>query len=240
MIRALKKQLWRVIGMRGVTEYVREMVERGDCKTALDIGCGNLSAVSQFRPRLRTAGLDAAESALELSRSLRQHDDYILADIAKMNVDEVFAKTGGRRFDLVLMCDLIEHLSKRNGLELLEKCERLSSKYIIVATPNGFLEQGPEHGNEYQRHLSGWFRHDFEGLGYTVRGTMGTKFLRGYAALPKYNFPGSLKLDWVLAWLIRAERHPRHAFSLIAVKDVRGVPARLPYVRPAAAEPQMK
>ncbi len=223
----MKKLLWRIIGMRGVADYVRALVQSGECKRALDIGCGASSQLSQFRPALCTAGLDASEAALAEARKLGQHDHYILADISRMDVDAVLEEVKGQPFDLVLLCDLIEHLPKRRGFELLEKCERLSSKYIIVATPNGFLEQGPEGGNEYQRHLSGWFRHDFEGLGYAVRGTMGTKFLRGYAAQPKWRFPGAIKLDWVLGWALRAEKRPRFAFSLIAIKDLRGVPARL-------------
>jgi|GEM_PF-328406 len=223
----MKKLLWRMIGMRGASDYIQGMIHAGEIKRALDIGCGASSQLSQFRPTLWTAGLDASEPALIQARRLEQHDQYIRADISKMDVDAVLEEVGGRPFDLVLMCDLIEHLPKRNGFELLEKCERLSQKYIIVATPNGFLEQGPEGGNEYQRHLSGWFRHDFEGMGYTVRGAMGTKLLRGYASQPKWDFPGAIKLDWVLGWALRAERHPRFAFSLVAIKDLRGSPARL-------------
>ena len=123
--------------------------------------------------------------------------------------------------------DVIEHFPKRQGFELLERCERLTCKYIVVFTPNGFVEQGPEHGNEFQRHLSGWFIHDFEGLGYAVRGAIGAKVFRGYNGLVRYHFPGAAFCDVLLAWLLRIERKPRRAFSLIAIKDVRGVPARL-------------
>ena len=114
----------------------------------------------------------------------------------------------------------------RLGFELLEKCERLTCKYIMVITPNGFLEQGPEFGNEFQRHLSGWFAHDFESIAYTVHGSC-TKILRGYAFRPRYNFPGALKCDAVLAWLLRVDKNHHRAFSLIAIKDIRAVPARL-------------
>lgn len=227
MIRKLKRAVWRLMDLRGGADYVRDLIQRGDCQTALDIGCGHSSVLSQFRPTLHTIGLDASEAALELARTERQHDDYIVADISKIDTNAILKRVGGRPFDLVTLVDLIEHLPKRQGFELLEACERLSCKYIMVITPNGFLEQGPEYGNEYQRHLSGWFPHDFQGLGYTVYGTMGTKFLRGYAALPKYNFPGVNKCDWVLSWLLQTKKRHRWAFSLIALKDVRGVPARL-------------
>jgi len=146
-----------------------------------------------------------------------------------MNPEALLEQFGGRPFDLVTLFDVIEHFPKRQGFELLEKCERLTSKYILVQTPNGFMHQGPDHGNEFQRHHSGWFDHDFEGLAYTVYGTA-TKALRGSVDSPNFNllnFPGAVKCDAVLAWLLRVEKHHQRAFGLIAVKDVRGIPARL-------------
>ena len=122
---------------------------------------------------------------------------------------------------------LDEHLPKSKGYEILERCEQLTSKYIILETPNGFVEQGPEFGNEFQRHLSGWFIHDFEGRGYRVHGTLGTRYFRGYAGGAKYDFPGCILLDEMLTLFLRVNRSPRHAFNLVAIKDVRGVPARL-------------
>jgi hypothetical protein len=227
LISRLRKFAKKIISMRSFDDDVLEMIARGDCRTALDIGCGSYSAIGRFRPRIRTVGVDAFESALAQSRALGQHDDYVLADILKLSPEALLERVGGQRFDLVTLMDVIEHLPKRQGFELLEACERLTCKYIVVHTPNGFLEQGPEGGNEFQRHLSGWYAHDFEGLGYMVRGSMGTKLLRGYAARPRVNFPGVLKCDAILAWLLRAEKKHRRAFSLMAIKDVRGVPARL-------------
>jgi len=155
------------------------------------------------------------------------HDHYILADIIKDDLDDVLTKFDGRKFDLVTLYDVIEHLPKKLGYELLERCERLTSKYVLLQTPNGFLEQGPEFENQHMRHLSGWFPHDFIGLGYQVYGSVGTKYLRGYAAGPKYNFFGWQTCDVALARLLRVHKYPKRAFSLVAIKDVRGVPARL-------------
>ena len=145
-------------------------------------------------------------------------DSYIQADILSDNLDATF--------DLVTLYGLIEHLPKAKGFELLDRVERLSAKFILLETPHGFVPQGPEFGNDYQRHRSGWFIHEFEGHGYTVHGTTGTRYLRGYMAGPVYGFPGCLLLDEALTLLLRINRKPKHAFNLLAVKDVRGVPAR--------------
>jgi Methyltransferase domain len=216
----------RLIGVRSITEHLQHAIQHGGCRTALDIGCGVNSFLTPFRPGLRTMGLDVFEEAIVQARKRNLHDDYVLADILKVSPETIIQRVGGQSFDLVTLFDVVEHFPKRQGYEVLERCERLTSKYVVVHTPSGFLEQGPEEGNEFQRHLSGWFPHDFEGLGYTVYGTIGTKVLRGYASRYRYNFPGIATCDLVLAWLMRVQKKPTRAFSLIAIKDVRGVPAR--------------
>lgn len=217
----------RLIGIPTALDYTKQIVNRSECVSTLDVGCGEYSLLSIFRPKITSVGVDAFPEAIEKSRARGMHDHYIVADILKGDLDDVLASLDGRKFDLVTLYDVIEHLPKKLGYELLERCEQLTSKYVLLQTPNGFLEQGPEFGNEHQRHLSGWFPHDFAGLGYKVYGAVGTKCFRGYAAGPKYNFPGWAVCDVLLARLLRVHKHPKRAFSLVAIKDVRGVPAHL-------------
>lgn len=198
------------------------------CAVALDIGCGSHSHLSAFRPKTVTIGVDAFPEAIQLARSRNLHDHYILANILKPGFDALLESVRAvGRVELVSLYGVIEHLSKSKGYEMLDRCEQLTTKYIIVETPNGFLEQGPEFGNEFQKHLSGWYIHDFLGRGFRVHGTLGTRYFRGYAGGPKYGFPGCILLDEMLTLLLRINSHPRHAFNLVAIKDIRGVPARL-------------
>ncbi|MCX6926852.1 MAG: class I SAM-dependent methyltransferase [Verrucomicrobia bacterium] len=219
--------LSHLVAPHSIGDHLQQIIQLGDCRTALDIGCGPSSFLNQFRPNLRTVGLDAFEGAIAEARRRGQHDDYVLADILTTSPEAILERAGGRPFDLVTLFDVIEHFPRRQGLELLERCERLTSKFVVVHTPNGFLPQGPEYGNEFQRHLSGWFPCDFEGMAYTVHGTTGAKMFRGYAAGLRYNFPGAASCDVLLAGLLRIEKRPQRAFSLLAVKDVRGEPVRM-------------
>ena len=218
--------LHRVLGVPAASDYTKRILGKAECNLALDVGCGSYSPLSQFRPQVTTVGLDAFPQAIEEARANGDHDHYVVADVLTENLDDLLANCGGQKFDLVTLYDVIEHLPKRRGYDLLARCEELTSKYVLLQTPNGFLEQGPEGGNEHQRHLSGWFPHDFEGLGYKVYGTTGTKYLRGYAAGPKYDFFGWMTCDILLARLLRTHKRPRRAFNLVAIKDVRGVPSR--------------
>jgi Methyltransferase domain len=215
-----------LLGTNTVEDYVRALVAKNECRTALDIGCGDQSCLTRFRPQLVTAGIDVHLPSLEKCRAHNFHDFYIHADVIKDALPTILAQFNGVKFDLVTIIGVIEHLPKPEGHRLLERCEQLTSKYLVVETPNGFIDQGPEDGNEYQRHLSGWFPHDFEGYGCTVHGTTGTKYLRGYMAGPKYDFVGAGICDILLTRLLRAHTHPTHAFNLVAIKDVRGVAAR--------------
>jgi SAM-dependent methyltransferase len=225
--------LWlaRALGQPTAADYTRKCLEASTCKLALDIGCGVSSHLTKFRPEVRTIGMDVDMASIEAARSRDAHDDYIVADIVRLSPQELQAvvaeKIGDSKFDLVAAYGVVEHLPKKDGWAFIDKCESLSSKYVIFEAPNGFVEQGPEFGNPFQRHLSGWFPQDFEGLGYKVYGTCGTKYLRGYMGEPRIHLPGILLFDLVvLSRMARAGKLPSRAFNIVAIKDVRGVAAR--------------
>lgn len=217
----------RWLGKPDAHEHTARLVAGEEIRRAVDIGCGMSSHLSAFRPRIVTVGVDAFPAAVEASRAAGCHDHYRVLDMLKDDVEAVLEPFGGERCDLVTLYGVIEHFPKQEGFKLLERCEQLTSKYILVETPNGFVPQGPEFGNDKQRHLSGWFVHDFEGLGYDVYGTTGTKLLRGYNADLKYEVRGTMTLDVLLSYALGIDKHPQHAFNLLAIKDVRGVAARL-------------
>ncbi len=207
------------------SDLTARLAGANDIRTALDIGCGAQSPFTQLRPGVTTVGLDSDEASLQTSRERNAHDHYIRANILKDDVKAVVKTASGvERFDIVGLFGVIEHLTKQLGYTFLQRCEELTDKFIVLETPNGFVPQGAELGNEHNRHLSGWFIHDFVGLGYTVVGTTGTRYLRGQVAGIKYPYRGVGSLDVVLARLLRANRNPRHAFNLFAYKDVRAVP----------------
>ena len=222
----------RVVGLPEPVDYVKGLINTGEIELALDFGCGFSSHLTQFRPTIQTVGIDGHAEALDASKASQAHDFYVLSDILELSLDEIQdhleAATGRRQVDLVTAFGSIEHLPKSAGWRLLDRFEQLTKKFIVIDTPNGFVAQGPEFGNPYQRHLSGWYPVDFEGLGYKVHGSAGTRYLRGYMGEKKIPLPGILGLDSILARILFANRFSRHGFNLTAIKDVRGVAARYP------------
>jgi hypothetical protein len=194
--------------------------------TVLDLGCGDHSAVRNFTRGLRLVGVDNHQPTLDEAGRRGTHDAFVSADLLK-DFDEIVRAIPDEDVQLVTLLHVIEHVPKRLGFELIELAESVTRRFILIETPNGFLPQGPEFGNEAQRHLSGWFAHDLLGLGYEVRGAGGTRLLRKYAGQPVIKAPGGQSLDFALARLLMIDRFPRFSYSLVAWKDVRGMEARL-------------
>lgn len=216
----------RLLKISRVDRFGAALADQCDTgSTLVDIGCGNHSHVRIFAPALRLVGVDRHQMTLHEAQRRRTHDAFVLADVVA-DFDEVVRATQKEEVQLVTLLHVIEHLPKRAGFDLLEAVESLTQRFLLIETPNGFLPQGPEYGNEAQRHLSGWFAHDFVGLGYQVRGTAGTRLLRGYAGEPIVSRRGGQSLDFALARLLMADRFPRFAYSLAAWKDVRGIETR--------------
>lgn len=218
--------LSKKLGTETVLDFTATLIAQNDIKIALDIGCGVSSHLTCFRHNIQTIGLDA--HTIETAKMNNVHDHYIVADIVNMPAEQIQEKIHQvakvDKVDLVAMYGVIEHFTKFDGWELLKKVEKISSRFILIETPNGFVPQGPEFGNPFQRHLSGWFPHDFAGLGYNVYGSYGTKYMRGYMGEPRVRFPGARLLDDIfLTRLFNCRKHPQHAFNITAIKDLHGV-----------------
>src|SRR5262249_40580341 len=168
-----KFHLWReglhnpalIILLKAVRSALR------DCQVVLDVGCGNLSPMRYISgPHL--VGVDGYSPALEEARNNGTHDEYHLGNVKRL--DELFP---ARRFDACVALDVIEHLEKEDGWRMLEAMERLSSRRVVIHTPNGFLPQ-QSHDGDLQQHLSGWTAEEMRSRGYEVSGVGGLKSLR--------------------------------------------------------------
>ena len=209
MARRIYKRFFGV----AMAEYERSLrAACAGCDTLLDVGCGERSPLQSVARRMHhSVGLDAFEPAIETARALKIHDDYVLGDARKLG--DLFEP---KSFDCVAATDLIEHLDREEGLELLRAMESIARRRVVIFTPNGFLPQEPFGGNEFQRHRSGWSAREMRERGYKVIGINGWKPLRGERALvraPRFVFePISFLSQCVI------ERRPEMAFQILCVK----------------------
>ncbi|MHB8173614.1 MAG: class I SAM-dependent methyltransferase [Nitrospirota bacterium] len=144
--------------------HVQDLIKKLRLGTGLDIGCGRGSLLSSLRcADFISTGLDANYQNITESRENDVHDNYIHGDLKSLTIND--------RFDVVIMSHVIEHFTREEGHEVIRNIERIAKHLIYIETPNGFFEIKADENNHYDRHLSGWFPHDFAGRGYTVYGS---------------------------------------------------------------------
>lgn len=143
----------------------------GDARTILDLGCedGRLLTLLSEGKNWQVTGVDIFQKNV---RSAAKKKIYVNA--IKGDAVQVARKLVGQRkkFDVVFCSQVIEHVDRQKGEQLLNLVDQLAKKRVIIGTPRGFMEQ-PEvflGDNPHQRHKSGWTEDDFRKRGYKVYG----------------------------------------------------------------------
>lgn len=180
------------------------------CESVLDVGCGTNSSLGKIPKTFYSEGIDVFFP----TNKPKIHDKYKNANI--VNLRRFYKK---KSFDAAIAIDVIEHLTKSDGLRLLKDFELIARKKIIILTPSGFMYQGAVGGNQFQTHLSGWNAKDFSKYGYKCYGMHGLKILRGELAGIKYK-------PWYV-WLFIShitqfftKFFPNIAFHVLAIKNL--------------------
>lgn len=132
--------------------------------TVLDLGCGILQEFGYKPPVGKYLGVDAFDPYLR-----KIADQGVMTVRGKLpDFCESFLD---KSWDVVLLMDVIEHLTKEDGFKALDHVERIAKKCVIIDTPNGFI---PQEGwdawdlphCDLQAHLSGWTDEEFRTRGY--------------------------------------------------------------------------
>lgn len=192
-------------------DYLKK--ELRGCESVLDLGCGRSSPL-RYCSVSYSVGVELFEPYLEESKKMKIHNEYILADIIKV-------KFKPKSFDCILALDVLEHLTKKEGLSLIKKMENIARKKIIIFTPNGFLRQDEYDGDKLQIHKSGWTVDELKKLGYKVKGINGWKPLRKEKAEFKFR-PKIMNLPLSDLTQKITYHYPKLAFQLLAVKKLGG------------------
>lgn len=186
--------------------------ELEDCRTVLDLGCGNDSPIQHFGMDY-SIGVDVFEPYLRESKSKSKsiHDDYVKAILTQVNFKS-------NSFDAILLLFALEHMEKEGGRELLVKMKRWATKKIILATPNGYIRQEAIDNNPFMEHRSGWTVEELEKIGFKVYGLYGWKKVGNKLIGNEDSFlwRGLADLTQITAYF-----YPRKAFQLFAVHNVK-------------------
>jgi 2-polyprenyl-3-methyl-5-hydroxy-6-metoxy-1,4-benzoquinol methylase len=110
--------------------YVRELV--GKNQEVLDVGCGEGDVAAVLKKNgNRVTGIDALAEA----GHAEAFEQYFSADLED-GIAPVVEKLQGKRFDRVLLLDILEHL--RNSDRLLRQCREVvePTGQVIISVPN--------------------------------------------------------------------------------------------------------
>jgi hypothetical protein len=196
-------------------QALRRMMVRdalAGCDSVLDVGSGASMDLRWFGVK-HCVGIEAFKPTYEKALQNGSHDEMVLGNVCEL--DKHF-KPG--QFDACLSVDVIEHVTKEDGLKMMRDMEAIARHRVVIVTPSGWLEQHHLEEEDLQVHLSGWEVSEMKGHGYRVLGMLGPKFLRGeYHALkwrPKF-FWGTVSLLGHFLW---TRWHPSQAVSMLCVK----------------------
>jgi hypothetical protein len=140
-------------------------------KSILDIGIGFGKYGMLFREYLdvwetkkaynnRSVRIDGVE-AFESYRNpvWDVYDNIYIGDVTEI------AEIKDTHYDLIFMCDVIEHLDKEKAIKLLHE---LKYNHILIVTPLRVKKQASVYGNQYENHISVWEQSDMPLWKYEV------------------------------------------------------------------------
>jgi len=208
------KKLYSKLSESSAVSFTNVLKENlAGCDSILEVGCGANSPLGNLKLDCNKVGIDLFEPSIEKSKALKIHNEY-----HKLDVMEIVNFFGENSFDAVIALDLIEHLTKEDGLKLMQLMEKVAKKKIIIYTPNGFLPQGEYDNNPWQVHHSGWEVEEMQNYGYKVFGINGLKFIRGEYAniIKKPRFIWRMISDISRYFTIN---NPKKAFQILCVKE---------------------
>ncbi len=110
-----------------VEERINETISMipKDCFSILDVGCGDGTILNRLVLQYsKVCGLDVSREALRYVKS------------EKVNGSIESLPFSDRSFDLVLGCEVLEHLPLRVYPKGIKELQRVAAKYILVSVPN--------------------------------------------------------------------------------------------------------
>lgn len=138
--------------------------------TLLNLGCGRsdspLSIQMPELPVLLMANLDIYEPDLDYLKTIPHAAETTTFHVHNLRAPLPF---GSGSFSMVVGIDVVEHLGAASALRLINEAERVARHRVLWFIPLGpcpSFAEGKE--NPHQEHLSVWWTHDLEALGFEV------------------------------------------------------------------------
>jgi len=183
----------------------------------IELGAGVSSHIRIIYKDIDITAIDNHNASITKAIEKNIYTNYIEGDVLKLN-DILEANS----YDVVVAFDLIEHLDKNQGEQLIQLMKNVARKRIIIYTPNGFLPQPAYDNNLFQEHISGWSYNEMRNKGFKIFGINGLKQLSGMYSLPIIR-PIVLgifirNISWLILKLLKLEKY---SFAIMCIKETK-------------------
>jgi hypothetical protein len=149
-----------------------EVIHQANAKSILDVGVGFgkwgvlIREYFDLRPH-KKKGFE--EWSIQLD-GIEVHEQYI-TPVHKYIYNNILIgealkllSAGNLYYELIIALDIVEHFTKKDGLEFIKLC-RNRGDTVLINTPNIYFPIEKEFFNDYMQHKSGWDADDFITLG---------------------------------------------------------------------------
>ena len=142
---------------------ILEIVHRLKPGSILEIGTGYGKYGALLREYFPNAHIEGIEGHARYVGTL--HD--VVYNVVHIGDARAILAGLNRSFDLVLMIDVFEHLTREDGTRVLQECHRLG-KSIIISVPATWDAQDGGEVNPYETHRAQYAAADFSADGFQV------------------------------------------------------------------------
>ena len=134
--------------MRHQRRNIQNLLRGLDYASILDIGGGsgdNLSRIIRMRKVKDLCLADISAKALDRARLLMPEAEIVQLDVQKGSI--------GRKFDLVLCCDVLEHIPDDEAA--LKNIRKMAGKYLVVSTLSGRMREAEKNVGHVRNYTPG-------------------------------------------------------------------------------------
>ena len=127
-------------------------------RKVLDVGCGAgkyADIVRRIQPESLIIGYEEEPSYIERFKLRKKYDD-----LYNISIEHIIQQDVRQQFDLCIMGDVLEHLRKSVGQDVIHFL-LYRSRYILLAVPLQYLQDDHD-GVRGEAHVSSWHPHEFE------------------------------------------------------------------------------
>jgi len=149
-------------------------------KTFLDIGAGAGKygdMIQAIDPDVDSVAVELEEDYIEKFGLISKYKKVLAFSAINLITPTYFEMT----FDVVILGDVIEHMRKSEGIDLLNFLI-YRSRWIVVVFPHGYIQNAVD-GYHAEAHISAWSESDFQGFERTKlysKGGQRLVIIRGY------------------------------------------------------------